>query len=335
MRNVSRCRVGFTLVELLVVIAIIGIIIAMLLPAIQAARESSRRAACSNNLKQYATAIMLHADRKSEQLPPLGATIAKTTVTPTSWMVLLWPFMENEAAFRLIDLSQSPLSGTPNVQVTRKTNSEIYNCPTRGYRVNNHATHGGQAVDYVFVGVTAKALDSTLVFRLQHMYSAGTGNAQYDETNAKLLVSSGAMNGPIAPSAEVTAAGYRSRVTVGGVIDGMSYTAILGEKHLNPTMISQEREDAPRNPGHVTGRDGAPGVKIAGLGLAQRPDLPMVTDAAEGSTDPAYYMFGSWHPGISQFAFGDTRVQAVKTHANPDYLFYMSGRADGQPYNLP
>ena len=69
-RSVER-RTGFTLIELLVVIAIIGILVSLLMPAIQAAREAARRIQCSNNIKQIATAI-INFESAHRRLPPSG-----------------------------------------------------------------------------------------------------------------------------------------------------------------------------------------------------------------------------------------------------------------------
>ncbi|MDD4268102.1 MAG: DUF1559 domain-containing protein [Pirellulaceae bacterium] len=101
---------GFTLVELLVVIAIIGILIALLLPAVQAAREAARRSQCTNNLKQLGLAMHLHHDTK-KMLPP-GVTSGRNDGTakdkPLSphqcgWSAFLFPFIEQSALDSLID----------------------------------------------------------------------------------------------------------------------------------------------------------------------------------------------------------------------------------------
>lgn len=85
MKNRNR---AFTLVELLVVIAIIGILVALLLPAVQAARESARRTQCLNHLKQWGTAMHLYHGTKNE-LPVGSRNNPRQT-----WVMFLWPYVE-------------------------------------------------------------------------------------------------------------------------------------------------------------------------------------------------------------------------------------------------
>jgi prepilin-type N-terminal cleavage/methylation domain-containing protein len=86
---------GFTLVELLVVIAIIGILIALLLPAVQVAREAGRRTQCRNNLKQLALALHLHHDAVGH-FPPGGVTPGNCcgTLSRGTWSIYILPYME-------------------------------------------------------------------------------------------------------------------------------------------------------------------------------------------------------------------------------------------------
>ncbi len=128
----TRCRSGFTLVELLVVIAIIGILIAMLLPAIQAARESARRANCASNLRQLAIAVNTYAERNGEQLPP-------NQYNEHSWIALMWPVMDSGPQYSKLRLDHGSWTTTPvdadgfhNAYYHTRYRSDVVICPTRG-----------------------------------------------------------------------------------------------------------------------------------------------------------------------------------------------------------
>lgn len=131
---------GFTLVELLVVIAIIGVLVALLLPAVQAAREAARRSQCVNNMRQLGIAMQGHADAQ-KRLPeatsyplrwggtlPLNSGGGNVTAKGGTWVVHLLPYLELQSVFAQFDLSKS-MRVAPNLQLA-KTALDAFVCPS-------------------------------------------------------------------------------------------------------------------------------------------------------------------------------------------------------------
>jgi prepilin-type N-terminal cleavage/methylation domain-containing protein len=106
-RDALPVHSGFTLVELLVVIAIIGILVALLLPAIQAAREAARRTQCANNLKQIGVALHNYHDTL-DSFPP-GFMLYDASGEEWAWSVFLLPYMEQEGLYNLLAPEQRRL----------------------------------------------------------------------------------------------------------------------------------------------------------------------------------------------------------------------------------
>ena len=129
----SKCgpRQGFTLVELLVVIAIIGILVALLLPAIQAAREAARRSQCSNNLKQLGLALHMHHDQEKHFPPGHYSPSAGTSCvnfSEATWVTHILPFLEYSAAYDQIDRTRAFGCGD-NLVVTEMFMTTMH-CPS-------------------------------------------------------------------------------------------------------------------------------------------------------------------------------------------------------------
>lgn len=142
MTSLAKTR-GFTLIELLVVVAIIGGLVAILLPAVQSAREASRRSACTNNLKQWSLAMLTYADAR-QSLPyianranPAGSEVngdAKTLYR--GWVVSVWPFVEQSDLYdrwnfdrAYDDTGATPIGGARNNTLSQQRLAS-YSCPS-------------------------------------------------------------------------------------------------------------------------------------------------------------------------------------------------------------
>jgi len=143
---------GFTLIELLVVIAIIGVLIALLLPAVQMAREAARRSTCTNNIKQIALAAVNYADTHSA-FPPNGSYYQQATAWTglVSPLVYILPFMDQSSLFDMLNLQNGPCdTGNNGSYANLLVNTTVglrrvpsYVCPSDDVEFTKKSTSNG------------------------------------------------------------------------------------------------------------------------------------------------------------------------------------------------
>jgi prepilin-type N-terminal cleavage/methylation domain-containing protein len=232
MTSSRRRAQGFTLVELLVVIAIIGILVALLLPAVQAAREAARRMQCSNNMKQLG--LGLHNYHDAHQSFPFAYMIDLRTFNIQTWGVRILPFIEQtQIADRWNDavpcFDQAASIGYPSSQVATnlelaKTNLPVYLCPS-GPR-NNPSTYPSRLPKGA-AGGGIPPLEMTWTMAPSD-YCVSTGVRGTYANIAYAGNAGGSRHGALQPVAQGVSDSRDSKMS--NMHDGTSHTIMIGER---------------------------------------------------------------------------------------------------------
>jgi len=267
MLHTRRSRSAFTLVELLVVIAIIGILVALLLPAVQAAREAGRRSSCSNNLKQMALAVHNFHDTKKylphgggADLPPWGT--ATGGGWGSSWLVRILPFMEQNPMYEQFRFTGNQPNGTgsstsgwgsPNATnnciVASKIVIDAYYCPSSQLeKFCNNPHNAGPIMAPTYVGIAGAVTNPPSgpgglpIPRLPP--TSPPSFAFVEQRQRTPNGAAGCCSGGIAVSGGVLIpGGGRAPKTFSAVQDGTSNTAMIGEQGDFMVTVNGKRED--------------------------------------------------------------------------------------------
>ncbi len=235
--SASIQRFAFTLVELLVVIAIIGTLVSLLLPAIQAAREASRRSTCQNNLRQIALGVLNYADTHDEKLPPLWKTDLPEPWENFSWRVDVLPFLEAAPLYDSLQLNQLPLA-TAN-QHGVGTRLSLFQCPSTpdSPRIIESLGPPDSGYDDLSLG----ACDYSGIHDVAH--NEGENSIAAAWRSADEVLTEGVGPGPadgfnvdrISPTLRITSGKFNM------IADGLSRTALLAEQAGKPLHYDRTR----------------------------------------------------------------------------------------------
>jgi prepilin-type N-terminal cleavage/methylation domain-containing protein/prepilin-type processing-associated H-X9-DG protein len=294
-KKFTRQRGGFTLVELLVVIAIIGILVALLLPAVQAAREAARRMQCSNNMKQIGLA--LHNYHDTFKTFPQGniVRISGTGVPPLrgdgwTWHARILPFVEQKGLYdqvsMIIGTDIDNENSARQLLAGRDTRLTYFQCPSHPNPGSLNPSKNGYQLS---------------------TYNAVCGSVCFNDDQVD----------------DVTDVGYRgngmffmnSSVRIADVTDGTTNTFLVAEvqDELKGAPNSNRMRGSDRRYNFSGNSDGNPPTDISEylVGMESNDPINANTRDASGFFNNTGEYAGSYHPGGAQFCMGDGSVRFV------------------------
>jgi prepilin-type N-terminal cleavage/methylation domain-containing protein/prepilin-type processing-associated H-X9-DG protein len=304
-----RCRSlrGFTLVELLVVIAIIGVLVALLLPAIQAAREAAHRSECLNHLKQFGLALQNYHDAKKQF--PTGRN--GRNQRSVSWAYFILPQIEEQALYDAYD--DSVQVNDDKNSLTMRTPIAVYACPSRRPpAADRNFDNNDQAPLPEWRGIASLG-DYAANAGLEE--DTGLEDDDFEDPATRTIIDI-SLAGPIYTG---------SKISARRVIDGLSHTLALGEKHIPPPRDDWPEEMVHFNQGDtaILGGDAIFTIfRCSEDGLATGPD-----DGAQADQDVArraIKKFGGPHPGVTMFVYLDGHAEGLSNDTEVDTLKALS-----------
>ncbi|NBS33800.1 MAG: DUF1559 domain-containing protein, partial [Planctomycetia bacterium] len=308
-------------IELLVVIAIIGVLVGLLLPAVQQAREAARRSSCANNLKQVGLAVHNFHDAY-KKLPPTSAGYEKLP-----WTGLLLPYMELTTIYDQITLSDNVTAGSNSILTTAESAVGQYVCPTRSRpRVITTLTNAmnGPVSDYavtVWYDNNGDINGGGADYFWDAIKGANTSNAASWQVGADTSASRTFS----ALKVTKTMGKIVGRTSLKDVTDGTSKTVMIGEKALPSSMPSGCCSWTAHEVGMYDNRTTWKEVSVA------RSMRKVLTKTADYTPSESTAGFGSWHPGVCHFLFVDGAVRALSNDTSTAVLGQIAKSADGQP----
>jgi prepilin-type N-terminal cleavage/methylation domain-containing protein/prepilin-type processing-associated H-X9-DG protein len=298
-------RFGFTLVELLVVIPIIGILIALLLPAVQAAREAARQSQCANNLKQLAMALQNYHDSKG-CFPP-GNVGEKTNYAALGVFPMLLPFLEASNLYDRMNWKDPPSN---------------YNSTTCWSDAGNRVVMATRLPVLVCPSDQGPAMEDK-----NHSQADG-----YDGQQLSAVASYACMMGTIGPCSSLASDSkykndglfyYATSHRIADITDGTSNTVCMGEVLDGYTMDSS-------NVWYIGWR-WIDTLRIAYEPVNTQPGARCAPLSWDAHTNGA---FGSRHPGGCQFNFADGHVQFLSEQITMAVYQALATRAGGETIGM-